>query len=452
MTTISIHRTSRLRVSDNRRYLVTETGEPFFWLGDTAWELFHRLTREEVDLYLRTRAAQRFSVIQAVALAEHGGLTVPNAYGHLPLEQDDPAKPVEAYFAHIDYVVKRAAALGLYIGLLPTWGDKVSKAWGEGPEIFTPENAAAYGAYLGRRYRDQPVIWILGGDRAVENPRQAAIWRAMAAAIAEHGGGRQLMTYHPQGQHCSSEWFHGDAWLDFNLWQRGHGVDGDVWRTIAETYAKTPPKPVLDGEPSYEDHPIDAKPDSGRVSAYDVRKYAYWEVFAGACGHTYGHHSVWQFLTPERAPISHARGSWRDALHHPGAEALHHLRQLMEGRPYLCRIPDQGMLGGDALSGGARIQATRGADGPNGASGSYAFVYSAAGKPFKVDLSKLTGSMVEAAWFDPRTGQSTWLGQFSVRGHRAFTPPSGEDWVLVLDDSTRNYVQIGFGGERRSSS
>ncbi|WP_395821362.1 DUF4038 domain-containing protein [Archangium minus] len=37
----------KLRVSSNSRYLVKEDGSPFFYLGDTAWELFHRLNRSE---------------------------------------------------------------------------------------------------------------------------------------------------------------------------------------------------------------------------------------------------------------------------------------------------------------------------------------------------------------------------------------------------------------------
>lgn len=32
----------RLQVSENQRYLVTTQGKPFFYLADTAWELFHR--------------------------------------------------------------------------------------------------------------------------------------------------------------------------------------------------------------------------------------------------------------------------------------------------------------------------------------------------------------------------------------------------------------------------
>ena len=118
---------SQLQVSANKRFLQTKEGKPFFWLGDTAWELFHRLSREEASKYLENRAEKGFTVIQAVVLAELDGLHEPNAYGEIPLENDDPTKPREAYFQHVDFIVRKAAALNLYIGMLPTWGDKVFK-------------------------------------------------------------------------------------------------------------------------------------------------------------------------------------------------------------------------------------------------------------------------------------------------------------------------------------
>ena len=138
-----------LKVSDNKRFLVTGEGKPFFWLGDTAWELFHRLNREEADLYLRDRAAKGFTVIQAVALAELDGLNTPNAYGHRPLLDNDPTRPDvkdgpdNDYWDHVDHIVDRAAALGLRVGFLPTWGDKWHKNGGIGPRVFNPENARA---------------------------------------------------------------------------------------------------------------------------------------------------------------------------------------------------------------------------------------------------------------------------------------------------------------------
>lgn len=215
---------SDLRVSDNGRFLVYQDGTPFFYLGDTAWELFHRLNRGEAYLYLKDRAGKGFTVIQAVVLAEHNGLEEPNAYGELPLTDNDPAKPNEAYFKHVDFVIEKAAELNLHIALLPTWGDKVFKnKWGVGPEIFNPENAYKYGRFIGNRYKhNRNIIWVIGGDR---NPREDSddveIWRAMARGIVETVGGndKALMTFHPQT--ASSTWFHEDEWLDFNMLQIG---------------------------------------------------------------------------------------------------------------------------------------------------------------------------------------------------------------------------------------
>jgi hypothetical protein len=428
-----------LKVSDNQRFLVHSDGTPFFYLGDTAWELFHRLTREEADWYLQNRAAKRFTVIQAVVLAEYDGLTEPNRYGALPLIESDPARPNLAYFEHVDYVVDRAAQLGLTIGMLPTWGDKVNQKWGGGPEIFTPENAAQYGEFLGARYRDQPIIWIVGGDRPSESATHAAIWRALAAGLRRGDGGQHLITYHPNGGHTSAEYFHDDDWLDFNMLQSGHDYNRDNYDRIAADYARVPAKPCLDGEPSYEDHPAAFKLENGYLSADDVRKFAYWALFAGAHGHTYGCHDIWQFLDLARhPPITFAHTDWREAIDLPGAGQMQYARALIESRPFLTRIPDQALLASDAGSGADRIQATRDQN------GSYAFVYSATGQPFSVNLDRLSGETLRASWYDPRTGVATSAGECARAGIRTFTPPSsgpGNDWVLVLDDLAAPWCQ-----------
>src|SRR6185437_15298169 len=107
---------SQFSISANQRYLLKD-GKPFYWLGDTGWELFHRLTREEANEYLKRRAEQGFTVIQAVVLAELDGLHTPNAYGEKPLINDDPTKPNEAYFKQVDYVVDKAKEYGLNIAM-----------------------------------------------------------------------------------------------------------------------------------------------------------------------------------------------------------------------------------------------------------------------------------------------------------------------------------------------
>jgi hypothetical protein len=80
-------------------FLVTASGQPFFWLADTAWELFHRLNRTEAEHYLETRRQQGFYIIPAVILAEVDGLHTPNANGHLPLAGDDQLRPMSSISA-----------------------------------------------------------------------------------------------------------------------------------------------------------------------------------------------------------------------------------------------------------------------------------------------------------------------------------------------------------------
>ena len=382
-----------------------------------------------------------FTVIQAVALAELDGLHDPNPYGELPLENDDPTKPREAYFQHVDFIVNKAAELGLYIGLLPTWGDKVFKdRWGAGPEIFNTENAKTYGRWIGNRYKDKKnIIWIIGGDR---NPDEkgVAIWRSMASGIVEGSGGqdRAIMTFHPQPNGLqdggSSKYFHNDEWLDFNMFQTGHCRENNVWDRIQVVYNRTPVKPVLDGETLYEDHPVcfNAK-DLGTSSAYDIRKHAYLDVFAGAFGHTYGCHDIWQMYAPNRTPVNGPHFPWYVAIDLPGATQMKHLRWLIESRPMLDRIPDQSLVK-DALGANDRIQATRGKD--------YLFVYTSQGKPISVNLGKISGKEVSAFWYNPKNGETKDDTRFENAGQKTLTPPSsgyGHDWVLVIDDASKNY-------------
>nr|MDQ3010992.1 DUF4038 domain-containing protein [Acidobacteriota bacterium] len=324
-------RVQRLKVSDNHRFLVQANGSPFFYLGDTAWELFHRLNREEADRYLKNRASKGFTVIQAVALAELDGLNDPNAYGHRPLVDNDPVKPDvkdganNDYWDHVDYIVKRAESMGLYIGFLPTWGDKWNKKWGVGPEVFNVQNAGVYGEWLGQRYKDAPnIIWILGGDRPVENDVQKEIIRLMALGLRKGDGGAHLMTLHPTGGQGSSEIFHNDDWLDFNMRQNGHTPEFNPrYEQTRADYDRTPIKPVLDGEPIYEDHPVSFKAkEFGHSVAADVRRPLYWNLFTGACGHTYGHHSVWQMAQAGRNPVNNPLLPWQQAMDQPRAAQM----------------------------------------------------------------------------------------------------------------------------------
>lgn len=446
-----------LRVSANRRFLQHADGAPFFYLGDTAWELFHRLSREEAAQYLEQRRAQGFTVIQAVALSELAGLTVPNAQGEFALADLDSVKPNEVYFQFVDWVIDQAAEKGLFIGLLPTWGDKVQRWFGEGPDIFHPAyknqgleaakaKARDYGRWIGRRYRDRPnLIWIMGGDRepagvdmhpdANDAAFAPAVWREMAYGVREGDAGAHLMTYHTCGIGTSSLSFHNDDWLDFNFIQSGHfRRDEPNYDLVSADYARAPVKPVMDGEPRYEDHAVNWNLSNGFFDAFDARQAAYWALFAGAFGHTYGAHSVWQMWQPGRAPISYMRRSWQDALDLEGAWDMMHARRLIESHDLFSRVPDQSLIASENPAGAFHVQATRGQG--------YALVYIPCGTTVEVRMDALAPAageaLIRAFWFNPRTGERASAGQFASRGTQAFTPVDEgrplrqQDWVLEL--------------------
>lgn len=428
---------SQFSISANHQYLL-KNGKPFYWLGDTGWELFHRLTKEEANEYLKKRAEQGFTVIQAVVLAELDGLHTPNANGDKPLINDDPTKPNEAYFDQVDYVVDKANEYNLNIAMLPTWADKIFKnRWGVGPEIFNTTNAKIYGEWIGNRYKDKTnIIWVLGGDRNPRNDSDVAIWNAMGEGIMKATNNKAVITFHPQPcDSGSATWFHQQKWLAFNMFQNGHCRDMNVYDKIQLAYNMQPTKPVIDGESLYEDHPVcfNAK-DLGISSAYDVRKYAYLDVFAGAFGNTYGCHDIWQFYSTKHEPINDPHIYWQQAMDLPGANQMKYVRQLIESHPMVERIPDQSLIEENNLVASERIQATRGND--------YAFIYISEGKPFTVHLSKISGTTVHAYWYNPRDGKTTDIGKFSNNDTKMFTPPTsgyGQDWVLVIDDAAKNY-------------
>ncbi len=444
----------QLKVSDNKRFLVTADGQPFFWLGDTTWELFHRLNREEAVKFLDNRAAKKFNVLQSVAVAELEGHTDPNPYGHLPFVDLDVTKPAvndgpqNDYWDHVDFIVTEANQRGLYLGFLPTWG----RFWHDKSDtrkpLFTVANAEVYGEWLGRRYQDAGLIWILGGDRGVDNDEQKEIIRAMAKGLRKGDGGSHLMTLHPSGGSGSSKWFHDDVWLDFNMRQNGHVAEfTERYSQTRVDYDRTPAKPVLDGEPLYEDHPVsfDAK-NLGHSIAADVRRPLYWDLFSGAFGHTYGHHSVWQMWSPGKNPINNPLLPWFEAMDQPGAAQMQHGRALMESRPFLTRVPDDTIIVTDRVptrlpgAGRYHFTATRDTD------GTYAMVYAPVGRTFKVRMGVINGAKVKGWWFNPRDGSAKALGEFANTGEREFTPPDkGEmiDWVLVLDDAAKKYPAPG---------
>jgi hypothetical protein len=446
----------RLVVSENGRFLQHENGKPFFWQGDTAWLLFTNLTRSEAKTYLDNRQAKRFNVIQVMVLHEVPQI---NVYGDSALFSGDPTQPLTTpgsdpeveseydYWDHVDYIVDQAADRGIYVAMVPAWGSIIESG------SINIGNVRVYTEWLVKRYRNRPnIIWLNGGDAKGDNNTE--IWKKLGATLRATDP-NHLITYHPFGRTRSSTWFHNEPWLDFNMFQSGHrrydqlapGDDPKAWKGednykyVLEDYAKSPPKPTIDGEPSYENIPQGLHdPNEPCWQAADVRRYAYWSVFAGAFGHTYGNNAVMQMYKPDSGGGAYGpRNYWFEAVDDSGADQMQYLKALILSRPFFERIFDPSIIAGKNGTRYDYIIATRGS--------SYAFLYTYTGRTFAVSMGKIRGEKIKAWWYSPRDGKAELLGDFDNKGVHSFDPPgdkqNGNDWVLVLDDSSLGYPEPG---------
>ena len=432
-----------LSISSNKRFFQTKDGKPFFWLGDTGWLLFSKTSREDAVEYLQIRKDQGFNMVQVMVLHE---ANEKNVYGDLALENRDVSKPMITpgndykdakaydYWDHVDFIIAEAAKRGIYVGLVPVWGSIVKSG------KVSVKQAEIYAKFLALRYKNRGnIVWLNGGD--IKGTDSIGVWEMIGKTIKKYDP-NHIQTYHPRGRASSSEWFHKESWLDFNMFQSGHRnysqdttagetnhYGEDNWKYVQADYAMKPVKPTIDGEPSYENIPHGLHDYSlPRWEAADIRRYAYWEVFAGGAGFTYGENAVMQFHHIGDADSNYGvKTNWKTAIHSSGATQVKYLKDLMLSQSYFDRIPDQSLVvnSGERYN---RIAATRGKD--------YALFYTYTGRNIKVQMGKIPGTMLSASWYDPRTGKSTDAGKVENKGIKEFNPPgeekNGNDWVLVL--------------------
>jgi hypothetical protein len=413
--------TGPLRISANGRYFVDGGGEPFFWLGDTAWPLFAQYAGEDADRYLEDRAQKGFTVIQGV-LAWGGGTGFedrapgPNCAGERPWLNNDPARPNEAYFRHVDHLLDHATALGLILAMLPTWGFYVVEA-----QTLNAANAFAYGRWLGARYRECPnLVWVNGGDRIPTHREE--VYRALANGLRTGDDGAHLISYHPCGWRSSAKFFHTEPWLDFNMIQ--------TWTTWPQVYAAVlsdtllqPAKPVVLAEGAYENGP---EYPLGPITPLIVRRQAWWAFMAGGFA-TYGQNEMWRM-----------KPGWASTFDTPAAGHMGVFRSMATSRRWWERVPDQGLFASGASGERTLNAAVRGAD------STWAMIYLSSQCHVLINLDKIATRQVRATWANPQTGEQREAGVYATGnlGDGPFphtetqwfsTPGYWEDAVLLLD-------------------
>lgn len=425
-----------LRISENGKYFL-EGKEPFFWLGDTAWLMLQKLNEEEIRTYLRNRKEKGYNVIQTVLVHTLPGVSESGC----SLAPGIKNVTEKSYWEFVDRALDIAQELGVYAGLLPAWGSLVKDG------VLNEQNIGEYAEFLGSRFEGRPnIIWILGGDVRGDNGPE--VFRREADIFRKHNPER-LITFHPFGRTSSSLWFHEEKWLDFNMYQSGHRrydqaslgewddnsgketfFGEDSWKYVERDRSCGVMKPTLDGEPSYEGIPQGLhNPRNPFWEEWDVRRYAYWSVFAGAAGHTYGSNAIMQFYTLNEGKGAYGvRESWMDAMHHSGCGQLRYLKGLMESVDFVNGNPADEMLLFGQKERYHRISVFAGSD--------YVLCYDYSGDEFLLDLSGYMEKKMDAWWMNPQdgtysyittlTGVQKWLASPVARKDKA------NDWVLVL--------------------
>ena len=419
----------KLRIADNNRFIVKEDGSPFIWIGETNW-FFARLPSTTIDSILDKRSKQGFTVMFVSCREKlyHG---------------DGPGKindPNENWWSYLDDYIHKCAQRNLYVGItLGWWG--LTKRYNES-ELYE------YGKWVGNRYRDHNnIIWLTLGEAGSQNRKEIIPETKLAAlvkGIRDGDTGEKLLTVHADFKRGTSISKVAEL-CDFNNWQTSQWCCPDdlprkdernwtVWEAIQFDYNQLyngKPKPTLDSEAWYENNK-----DFCNAGDFNIRRRAYFTIFAGAFGHTYGAGGIWDGLNT----LKECSKSALKAIHYSGARQMGYLSHFLQDLNYdfLKLRPNQSLIiAGNSENYDKHIQAAFAND------SSFALIYSASDAGYTVDITRLSNLCATSVWFNPRNNQyqiheNQGLSQGVI--HQFFDPPGefgpGNDWVLILGNET----------------
>lgn len=417
-----------MEVTVNQNYLYR--GEkPFFLLADTAWLLFEKLNDEEIERYFKNRSLLGYNAIFAVAV-----------HGDGDEETLNPCVNSLSYWNRISAIVDLAQKYDLIVGLLPAWGALVKNG------VIHEGNLERYARFLGQFFqKKRNLIWVLGGD--VRGDCNFALFDQWGKLLKEYNPER-LITFHPFGRTGSYEWFSRCKWLDFHCFQSGHRrydqflvnpwdvmpnkedwFGEDNWRYVVKSNSYPEQKPCMDGEPSYEGIVQGLHdPTQPYWEARDVRRYAYWSVFEGACGFTYGHNAVMQFHREGEKGSFGVRETWQEGLHACGGAQMRYLKELMESVNFPSGKPHPEYV----LNQGERHHRTSVFAGED-----FIFFYNYCGDEMTIDCREYGKREFKAYWMNPENGGKSYIGAFRAGNVLSFRPTArrelSNDWVLIFE-------------------
>ena len=404
---------TKLKIDSSKRFLVRADGSPFVWIGDTFW-LFSKLTRQQRIKLLDDRRGKGYNVVMI-------RVGMGNEKVNEPIGFRDNLEPIESHFQEIDHLVAEANQRGMYVAIATGWWQII--------QDYDAEALYKFGKFIGDRYKDNDnVIWLSAGESGGHHRKNKLAFnrvKSLVQGIRDGDTGNKLLTIHADFQRGTS-FSQMNTLVDFNNWQtsqwccpedlpRKDEFHWTVWEAIVYDYEQFPTKPTLDIEAWYENTNLGG---GTPATSYNVRRRAYFSIFAGGFGHSYGGSGVWD-----------AMSDFEQALELEGATHIGYLSQLLHalGSDFLKLRPNQSMIiNGQSNDYDRHIQATSAND------GSYALVYTAGAREFSLDLCSLKEESISVVWFNPRTKELSDRSMVTRDTEVNFITPGTGDWVLVL--------------------
>ncbi len=430
-----------IHVSSNGRYFVDQQNRPIFLQSDTPWSLFVALDTAEVRQYLSNRKQMGFNTL-TVNLIEHwfNGETLAfpeacrNRAGDVPFTGSlegglaDLTTPNEAYFSHVDQVLKLALQYDFLVMMTPAYMGYAAEGLQEGWYREVVANGTArcyeYGKFLGKRYAGVPnIVWIMDGDRnpdSLSRPLIAEIVRGIRESDRNH-----LFTAHCHPTNSSRDQWEGTPWLNFNCVYTYDFQPGatTVHEQCLRSYTASPVMPTFLFETNYE--------NEHNANALKIRAQMYWGWLCSVAGQQFGNLPIWRFGE-----------GWQEAMQWQGSYDASLMKRLVDSRKWYTLVPDY--LHKAVFEGyGSKEAYVAAALSENGET---LIAYLPVGTTIGVDLSVVSGNRIVASWFNPRNGLAQKAGEYTQKGRMQFTAPDAKDWVLVVDDAAQDF---GFPGGNR---
>ncbi|HUV67064.1 MAG TPA: DUF4038 domain-containing protein [Sedimentisphaerales bacterium] len=470
-----------LKISSDKRYLTYADGDPFLWLGDTAWSAINTMTDDDWQLYVDYRVGQKFNVAQMIC-GTGWSVRKEDRNGNSPFlgagtqkvgwaasttVSDAEFRWNPAFWQGVDRKVKYANDHSMITFICAIGqnhnGHNFPKTERTQVELFARNLAARMMGNFVVFSPDADYYWTESGD-----------WSGATLRASIHP--LQLVTIHPEmivnlysqtPANSGTLGFYDKSYVDFagfevsNGWlascHKGSPEYGEPWKPYSAPryscaaidmplglYHRTPTKPIINLEVVYDCKPLQEHNAKCWAQPYPLRMTrsgGYLSMLSGAKGLTYGCGGVCYWGYQKNEAIG---GGWTplepdDGLYKPSSDQMTYFFEVFSSLEWWRLEPAHELVlnqpaAPTTVDDPAWLTRMVMAKTHNGDLG---VAYLPDNAQIQVDMSAFPAAMA-ANWFDPMTGKYEAVsGAIPAERPHTFVRPSGwEDAVLVLTDPT----------------